>query len=976
MRFLARGLFILALAFAGWAAFLGLREGVATDLFSLVGEAGFEGSPLARLNEVSADSVRVLCADATRAEALRARYPFDAPLDPTTFLETIRTHGRGLLTPKSRELLAAGEFDRIRRSVKRRDYSGVGLFSKSDDPYYFLNDFVVSLKALEPKGLPEGAVILTGRGSAIDAAVPGGGLLALIRAAEADVGIWLSGTPFHTALARRQTIREINVLGFLSLAAVLLFGWLLFRSFRFVLPMTLFLTAGFLAATGAVCLLPDRPHALTFLFGTTLIGLGVDYCFHAFSAERLEADFRKKLTGALVTSCLAFAPLLFSSVCVLRQMSVFSIVGMATIYAGVLLFEGPVSLQTEKRAEWLGSGFFMTLPPRWYVRLFLILAALFLGMCFVRPPVSSDPSLLHRPASVMARGEAKFAELSGSAAQMRLVNLTMWQRENDALKQKLGTDPARELGTVPKTTGTVPSGTFLTAADFPAGMAFRWQDADYLVLPEEAAKVIVGDFGETISLKETLEGFFRHFLREALWMFVCAMILLCLVSLLLKRGLGIVLRPLAACVFTFLTIGLVAGPLTFFHILCFFIIFGLGIDYSIFHARSRGDSPQNVAGCMGTDPETMGTVPGAQPEMRGDSPQRFDSKISKHAGNSVVLFSFLTSLIGFGLLAFTSFPVTRGMGLTLAVGLFWAYVLSLPVRTRGKDGTQTTAWHDQKEQSAGRFRIRLMWYFYRFFGKNVAKILFLPGFLFIYPFCRPARAALRSYYAILGVKDRSFRHLLGFAWSMLDKTDACTLCKNPPKFTLTGDTGWQEGGCFLLSTHLGCIEVLPALRPPRGQSPRVHAFQQLGHDAEFTRFFVEKMDANRLTLHAVEDIGVETAVEMKAAIARGEIVLMAGDRLSAAAATGKRSKAFEWEFWGRVCRWPKGVFRFAAMMESPIYAIICVKTGWNAYEVKARRLGTDPLVEYVAFLAENVRRYPYQWYQFYDFFENSASNSH
>ena len=61
-----------------------------------------------------------------------------------------------------------------------------------------------------------------------------------------------------------------------------------------------------------------------------------------------------------------------------------------------------------------------------------------------------------------------------------------------------------------------------------------------------------------------------------------------------------------------------------------------------------------------------------------------------------------------------------------------------------------TAWYRQKEQSAGKLRMRLMWWIYRLFGKSAAKVLFAPAFLFIYPFCKPGRAALRQFYDVLG----------------------------------------------------------------------------------------------------------------------------------------------------------------------------------------------------------------------------------
>ena len=176
----------------------------------------------------------------------------------------------------------------------------------------------------------------------------------------------------------------------------------------------------------------------------------------------------------------------------------------------------------------------------------------------------------------------------------------------------------------------------------------------------------------------------------------------------------------------------------------------------------------------------------------------------------------------------------------------------------------------------------------------------------------------------------------------------------------------MKGGCFILSTHVGCIEVLPALRQTEGTAgptPKVNAFQQLGHNPLFTEFFLKYLDPRQLTLHAVENVGVETAVEMKAAIDRGEIVLMAADRLSAGS-----NAVLKHKFFGRDCRWPKGVFRFARLMECPVYAVAAVNTGWNEYEVVAERLEGDLLDGYTAFLERIALSHPHQWYHFFPFF--------
>lgn len=60
-------------------------------------------------------------------------------------------------------------------------------------------------------------------------------------------------------------------------------------------------------------------------------------------------------------------------------------------------------------------------------------------------------------------------------------------------------------------------------------------------------------------------------------------------------------------------------------------------------------------------------------------------------------------------------------------------------------------------------------------------------------------------------------------------------------------------------------------------------------------------------------------------------------------------------------------------MECPIYAITCMRTGWNAYAVEARRLDEDIVGGYVAFLEAAALAHPEQWYQFYDFFNGVSA---
>lgn len=603
---LLRCAFALAMAACGIAAAALLPRGLDTDLYSLVGGDG----ALVSLGRKTSGMVRVLCADSARAAKCREAFRFDPPLDPAAFMETVRTHGRGLLAAKSRGLLERGELDRLRRGVKRRDYSGVGLFPKSDDPNYFLSDFVAELTALQPQELPEGAEILTGtfQGDADGEK----GLRRLVGLAEEDDGIWLSGAPFHSLMATDRTKSEVGVLGALSFAAVLAFGWSLFRCFGFVLPTALALASGFLAGTAAACLLPGRPHALTFLFGTTLIGLGVDYCYHALG-EVHDGRFARKLASALATTCLSFSPLLLSSVCVLRQMAVFTIAGLVAAFAYAMLFIRPVRVFADPPSAAL-------LPRRGLMAAAALLLAVVATAAVRGVRFSSDPSLFHRPEPVMARGEAKFAELTSGSGSFVAVPLARWQEGNAALKAKV----------------EEPRGEFLSASDLPPWLVVEVDGEDCLFLPEDAARSVVGEgIGTRIDLRASLAGLFEGLSSEThrLLAAAFAVFAFAMAALFGRRAPAVAWPVCAAVLLTFATLAALGASVTFFHSLCFFMLVGLGVDYAIFRTR-------------------------------------------------IVKYGFLTSFVGFGLLSLTSFPVTRFMGVTLALGLLYAYLFA---RLRGAE---------------------------------------------------------------------------------------------------------------------------------------------------------------------------------------------------------------------------------------------------------------------------------------------------
>ena len=300
------------MAFSPIIGSLVLAFTVSTDLLGLMGG---DHAFFSAINRNLAGRSRVLCTTPEAVAACKEKARFDEMPTLDSVLDYYREHGAGLLSSRDRQLLLDHDTNRIQRAVMRRDYTGMGLFPKAEDPYYFLNNYLVDLKSRLPDSA-KGTVLYASDLTEQE-------LSALIDLAGTRDDVFLSGAPFHTLLAKRASLREINLLSIVSVLAVVAIGFWLFGNLRFVLPVLMTLLAGFAAGTIVLFLVYPAPHVLTFVFGTSLIGLGVDYCYHGKS---------RNLLKALVSSVLAFAPLMFSHLAVLNQMAVFSITGLVTIY--------------------------------------------------------------------------------------------------------------------------------------------------------------------------------------------------------------------------------------------------------------------------------------------------------------------------------------------------------------------------------------------------------------------------------------------------------------------------------------------------------------------------------------------------------------------------------------------------------------------------------------------------------------------
>ena len=644
---IARGAFVAGVAAAIATLAHTCRNGVETDLYSLLDTP--RQSVLRALADNLGGQLRILLEGPDLAS-------LDAPA--ATFRECVGPHARaesgslretlaalapcsgGLLTDGTRAQLQAGKFDEVAQASATALVSGflTPLVSVKQDPYLLATDYLTHLQTRDDHGwsLRDGDPVCEQEGHCYRLLVFDGfktsdsaficDVLKRIQAFNADaqerglpVKAYVSGAPFHAAVATERSKLEINILSAVSLVVVIALGVWLFRSARFILPLVATLASAFLVATATVFAVCGRPHVFTFVFGTTLIGLGVDYVYHACAAEDMRA-VRRPLACALATTLACFAPLAFSSVVVLRQMALFTGVGLVTTWAAVMVWFGRVGAPGERALPRRG------LSPWQRVAVPLVLLMVCAGAFRIR--LSSDPAQFYRPDPFLADGERKFYELNQAAAARfavvegatvqealereekagvkglsAIIPSLRRQRENQALVAELRKrtghsytaltrvpvrDSADGRGLLDPEEVTDP---LLKKLIHP--MCVKAGDRVLLVspLPPTGGPRSCADDGAcaadvtVVEPKRELMSLFDAYAREAYRLLGVSFVLLAalLAALFRRRFLTAALPVVAAALATLGVLGWCGVQLTFFHALCFFVCTGLGLDYVIFH---------------------------------------------------------------------------------------------------------------------------------------------------------------------------------------------------------------------------------------------------------------------------------------------------------------------------------------------------------------------------------------------------------
>ena len=545
----------------------------------------------------------------------------------------------------------------------------------------------------------------------------------------------IAGALPHAAQGTASARSEVSTLGSLSLAGVAVLLISVFRSWQPLALSALSIAVGCLVACSACLAAFGQVHLLTLVFGASLVGISVDYSLHYFcERSRLGANeapilaLRRIFPGitlGLVTSIVGFAGLLFAPLPGLRQLAVFSAAGLIGAYLCVTTWD-PV-LSGGGRLARPGERLFAAAAAceRWWLKavlerqrhaLSLVLAVIGIAGCALLVPrddirllQARDPGIVAEEdrvrtivgldvasqfylvegrdrADLLAR-EERLAErlrqarredhLSGFISLSDFVPSPARQAENRDLIEPLivGRDGAiqRIAGAVGLRETSVKSYAEAFAKPPPLLTLDDWLETAaatpyrglWLGETERGVASIVALKGlrdpaalrrlaeaesdiHFVDIVDDISAVFAHSRSRAMWLTLAAHLAVSVLVVIRygwSGGLRVMLPPMLAALLSLGILGLTGEPLSLFHVMAVFIVLGMGVDYSIFMREAGTDGTCAVV---------------------------------------AVALSAMTTILGFGLLVFSSTSAINNFGMTVMIGIAVAFLLSPLARSRAE----------------------------------------------------------------------------------------------------------------------------------------------------------------------------------------------------------------------------------------------------------------------------------------------------
>ena len=276
-------------------------------------------------------------------------------------LETIIKYKYQLISKEIRESLLNNQASRVAEEGIANFYSPFFIpivDNIEDDPFFVLNSKLIELlqnnNNIETR---DGISFINYEGKfnvslnmdidkKIDSMIFFDRLTELLREMENDeeIKIYISGVPIHAYYSQKSAQKEITIISAVSLIFICLIFLFIFKSVKPYIISMISIAVSSATSFFLLSILLDSIHIFAFVFGTSLIGVSLDYSIHFITEWYNEKDKKEVLRKILPSMSLSFMTTIASyfalsltSLSLLKQTALFSIFGLASSFLTVII---------------------------------------------------------------------------------------------------------------------------------------------------------------------------------------------------------------------------------------------------------------------------------------------------------------------------------------------------------------------------------------------------------------------------------------------------------------------------------------------------------------------------------------------------------------------------------------------------------------------------------------------------------------
>ena len=319
------------------------------------------------------------------------------------------------------------------------------------------------------------------------------------------------------------------------------------------------------------------------------------------------------------------------------------------------------------------------------------------------------------------------------------------------------------------------------------------------------------------------------------------------------------------------------------------------------------------------------------------------------------------------------------------------------------DNTSSQQHWSQMKEAGTLTGMRFVYLLYRVFGRWVFSLIMYPVALY-FVVSRPAqRRASRQYLQANYRRDPQrwrrkpttfhvLLHFKSFAEVILDKLLGWLDEISEKDFVLTSPTlidalMEDKRGQLIIGSHFGNLEFCRGFMH-RYRSKVINILLYDKHAGNFVKMMQKQNDESRLNVFQVDEFDVTTIMMLKEKIDAGEWVFIAGDRVPLSGL----ERTVEVDFLGQKAPLPIGPYMLAKALACPVKLMFAYRykpqNNKILFDVKplcdklelSRKHRNQDLQHYAQQFADKLEEHslkaPYQWFNFYDFWQPDADNTH